>query len=265
MKSQLLHFDSINANQDNLLDPFSATYPLSGSIQGITKITLKSIELPILFNNIRDSGSLNKFGVYINSVLYSITLPSTNYTSIALLCSDITDQFALLTLPNNAIFVMSTDSQHITVSLQASILTSFTILRSQLACFIMGFLNVSSPVNLSSGSSVTSSITSLNSYNLSIDNYINMTLSNLPTLNNSNASNIISNFKIPIYVTFGQILFLEETQLFKQFIELTNKTFIVSEIKVVITDRFGNTLKNNGVDYSFSLELQNEIVNDYLN
>jgi hypothetical protein len=254
MKSQVLNFDSNNATLDNINDPFSATFPLSGNLHNVTKISLRSIEMPVLFENVRNTGTLNKFTITISNVDYSVTITPTNYTSMSVLCSDITSQFSSVVLPNSGTLALSTNGKYVSVVLVSSAATNFTVKNTQLAFNLMGFKSQSTPVIMVGGSSYTTTVNAQYVQNLSVDNYLNFTFVNIPALGNSNASNIICSFKIPLNATYTQILYLEETQLFRQHIELSNSGFILTNIKVAITDRFGNQLINNGNDYSFTLE-----------
>ena len=266
MTQQLIHFDSIHGLQDTLLDPFSCTFNLANTMTNVSQIYLKSIEIPIAFDNVRNSGTLNVFSITINAVAYSITLNANNYVSIANLCADITSAFASLTLPNSAVLTLSAGVAYVIVSLVSTVQTNFVVNYSQLAYYILGFKNQSSQLNTTSGSNKTSTINALNSFNLNIDNYANMSIVNLPILNNANANRIISSFKIPLNCVNGDVLYLEENQTFRQNVSLTNNQLVINSIKVVFTDRFGNALTNNGNDYSFTLGFQfNTNIYDDLN
>ena len=253
MNQQLIHFDSAFAQLDNLNDPFSCTFSLANPLRNVNQITLKSIEIPVAFNNIRNSGTLNQFGITIGGTVYSITLSTNNYASISTLCTDITTAFTGLTLPNNAILTMSAGTTNVIVSLVSTVQTNFVVNQTQLSFYILGFKNQSAQINTTSGSNRTSTINALNSFNLNIDNYANFSIINLPVLNNANCNGIISSFKIPLNCLTGEVLYLEENQTFKQSVLITNNGIVINSLKVVITDRFGNSLSNNGIDYSFSL------------
>ena len=241
---------------DTLNDPFSCTFQLANVMRNVSQIHLKSIEIPIAFDNIRNSGTLNQFSITISGTVYSISLTANNYVSIAQLCTDITTAFAGLTLPNSAVFTMSSGTTNVIVSLVSTTLTNFVVNNTQLSYYILGFKNQSSQINTTSGSNHTSTINALNAFNLNIDNYANFSIVNLPVLNNSNANGIISRYKIPLNCLNGDVLYFEENQGFKQNIAITNNNIFINSIKVVISDRFGNVLTNNGNDFSFTLGFQ---------
>lgn len=251
MPTRLIHFDSIFAQNDG--DPLNATFNMTDSLYYVSKIYLKSLEMPVLFNNVRSGGSLNMFSITIGgSSVYSITLPDCNYTSISTLCDDITTAMNALSLPNSAVFTLSSGTTFLTCTLVSSIQTNFVINNTQLSYYILGFKNQSAQINTGS-TTKTSTINSLCAYNLSIDNYVNFTIKNVPSMFNGNANYVQCTYKIPFNATYGQVLYLEEKQAFQQFLDVGNRNQIINSLKVSITDRFGNYLTNQGNDYSFSL------------
>ena len=66
MIKTLLHFDSIDGemNYDTILKTnhcYNTTIKINNSLQHIKEITLKSLEMPIFYNNIRNSNSSTLF------------------------------------------------------------------------------------------------------------------------------------------------------------------------------------------------------------
>jgi hypothetical protein len=244
----LIHFDSIFGQKAN--DPFLTTFNIP-PLENVSSIYLKSIEIPIAFDNVRNSGTLNQFSITLNSVVYSITLTSNNYTSIAQLCTDITTAFSLLSLPSSSVVTVSVVSKNVTVSIVSGSAITFTVNDTQLAYYVLGFIKQSSQVN--------QTINALNRFNLNVDNYLNFSFSNL-SVRNSNANSTVSSYKIPLNGVNGEIIYFQENVSFKQRIDLSLPN-IVNSLKVSINDRFGNVLINNGNDYSFSLGF--EIKNNF--
>ena len=80
MISKFIHLESNRSilNDNNCLD---SRFMLNEPMQRIKKITLKSLELPVSFPNIREN-STNIFTFIFNSISYSIVLLEKNYTSI---------------------------------------------------------------------------------------------------------------------------------------------------------------------------------------
>lgn len=250
--TQIIHFDSVYGQLDSLNDPFSCLYQILNPLQNVNSIWLKSIELPIAFYNIRNSGTLNQFSITINSSIYSITLNSKNYISIGALCEDITTAFSAVSLPNSAVFTLSAGSSNVIATLASTVQTNFVVNNTQLSFYILGFKNQSAQINTGT-TTKTSTRNALNNFNLSIDNYLNLTITNQPILNNSNSNGILSSFKIPLNGLVGDVVYLYENQTFRQHVTIGTNNTVIHSLKIVITDRFGNPLLNNGLDYSLSL------------
>jgi len=94
-----------------------------------------------------------------------------------------------------------------------------------------------------------------NPYSLFNDNYLNMSLSNLPVVT-ANANQKPCSFKIPMNVSSNTYFFTAENTSFIQPILLDNTNFVLDNLNVAVTDRFGNSINANGFDYSFSLEFE---------
>ena len=88
----LLHLDSIDGTHNydtvlNLYHWYNTNLKLNKPITNIKLISLKSIELPIQFKNIRDSNGSNSFiftftySDYSN-ITVNLKIPETNYTTI---------------------------------------------------------------------------------------------------------------------------------------------------------------------------------------
>ena len=92
MLKQLLHLDSIDGiqNYDTNLKKYhcyNTTLLINKPIANIKEISLKSIEMPLFFNNIRTSNNSNVFSFKFdyglcNNIPMTITIPEANYTSI---------------------------------------------------------------------------------------------------------------------------------------------------------------------------------------
>ena len=93
-KIKFLHFDSIFGQYTN---PYNCTYKLVPELRKPIRISLKSIELPITFCNVRYpynsiSYNLTQSGI---TTTYSFTITESIYTSISTLLTDINTAFAL--------------------------------------------------------------------------------------------------------------------------------------------------------------------------
>ena len=94
-----------------------------------------------------------------------------------------------------------------------------------------------------------------NPYSLFNDNYLNLTINNLPFLT-ANANQKPCSFKIPLNISTNTYFFSGENTSFIQPIVLDNPNFVLDNLNIVITDRFGNPINSNGFDYSCSLQFE---------
>ena len=88
--TEILHFDTYLDNATYFKNsPYDTIFKLSNPVKCIHKIYLKSLEMPIVFENIRDGNTSNVFSIKINNTIKTATLASKNYTDINVLLTDI--------------------------------------------------------------------------------------------------------------------------------------------------------------------------------
>jgi Fe-S cluster assembly iron-binding protein IscA len=63
-------------------------------------------------------------------------------------------------------------------------------------------------------------------------------------------------FKIPITVSNGGIEYYFEKTRFTQKIKTFDPDLRIDRLNIIVYDRFGNILNNNGLDWSFTLEME---------
>jgi hypothetical protein len=240
--TQTLNFDSLYSSYTNI-DPFDTTFNLSSAISKSSKIRLASVELPLGFNNIRSSNYSNTLTMTIGSTSSTITLSSAYYSSASTLCTAINNAFTALSLINTPTFSVS--GNYIIVTLNSS--ATYSITNGVLANNALGFSK--------STSGTGTSFTAGNAYNLSYDTYIVMYFPNLP-VNNNSAGNQMLHFKLPISGVNGALYYYYEGFGFHQELQVTDTSYIISNLKVQFFDRFGFQItSNSGLDYSFSLSI----------
>ena len=271
--SQIIHFDSLNgavyntSNQYNSYNfntnylstspnAFNATFNLASPLKNIKKVSLKSIEIPIGWNNIRVNSRLNIIGVASNydsvtklfSNIYSVSIPDKTYSNINVLITDINIAFASLYPSVNIIFSIVNSYVNVT-STNTSIFTNFLYMIPTNLTYMLGFranFDVYS-VRKTDAPAV---------YLLNIDNYINMTITNLSASGiNNNANGVSSHFKIITNTVNNVIYYVAENNSFSQNINI-NPNYPITNISVILTDRFGYSLNSAGLDYSFTLEFE---------
>ena len=236
---QTFNFDSINSQYSNL-DPFDTRFQFNEPIKNIKRISLASLELPIGFTNIRAANFSNIFTITIGTITSTITLTPNNYTSLITLLTDINTAFTALNLTNTPVFSLSFGKVVITITSTATIL----ITQTTLSKYILGFSKLNS---------IGTGITATNNYNLAYDIYINLYINNIPFANQTINSQLCS-FKIPFSGVGNTIYYLFNNNSFTQYLNLTDKNYNLSYLKVSFYDRFNYAISiNNGLDYSFSL------------
>jgi len=234
--TEILHFDTYLDNCTYFKNsPYDTIFKLSNPVKCIHKIYLKSLEMPIVFENIRDGNTSNVFSIKINNTIKTATLASKNYTDINVLLTDINNAlgYSYLSVNSNGYIILS-----------ATINSNIVIQKSILANVILGF---------SENQSGVTSLSSTNKYTLSYDNFISLYL-DIPSKGTSSGSRLIS-FKIPLNAVNGMIFYMADNASFRQYIEVADENYVLSQFRVTVYDRFGYNI-NTGLDYSFTLELQ---------
>ena len=289
---KFIHFDSFRtSNADNI---FNNNFPINPQ-RKVKRIYLKSLEMPIGFYNIRQNEQI-RFEVFWgplpagNNGSYSfyIDLKKGQYT-IQSLISTINSQLSNFYTSNSSYWVgdiipyISIDPGTQYCRFNVNPLMKFKMLRSgsDISSFystdMLGFTSKSSSyfgsvteaftsqgtyVKTTTTNNISTS-TSYNTlykvapynYNVSNDQIIYMLISNLPHESNTNDNKIVS-YKIPIPSSYNQILYNVENLNYGQYIEITDKNYIINNLNIVILDRYMKPLNNNGLDYSFTFGFQ---------
>lgn len=97
-------------------------------------------------------------------------------------------------------------------------------------------------------------LTATNQYNINFDNYIKIHIENLGT---SSSEPDLCSFKIPLNnISNGSTLYWSENSENYQRVLVTDSTCIVDRLNIKVYDRFNNLLNNNGLDWSFTIEIE---------
>lgn len=235
-KSIFLQFDTYSSTSSYTNDPISCSFQLPHTVHGIKTVSLKSIELPYCFYNIRSDNGTNQFTLTIGSQTNTCSLTSASYSSATTLCSDLTTAMASLFTSNSPTFSVSSSQIKISVTTSAVITVTQT--------------NLSQILGFTSGQTTTgTSLTGTGFYNLSYDTYIGMKISNIPNFTNSSYA-----FKIINPNVSNTIIYDADNQTFHQSIYVYDENINLSYINVSFVDRFNCQItNNNGVGYSFTL------------
>jgi hypothetical protein len=239
MNIDILHFDTLlGSYNDNSV--YDCTFTLSNPLKNVQRIYLKSIEIPISFNNIRSSNGTNTFQITIQSNTYTITINEANYTSINTLLNAINTQL-IVVLPNVSFHISNKYVILTLIGYPNNTVVTFN--SSKLLSVVLGFTHLSYVV--------TSEIQADNNYLIAYDNYISLYLQDIPVKSTGYSNQLIS-YKIPLNAVNSMVYYLQELNSFSQGVEITDKNYVLNRLRVVVLDRFGIKIAN-GLDYSFSL------------
>ena len=259
MLKQLLHLDSVDGVQN--YDPILKSYhsyncniKINKPITNIKEISLKSVEFPLFFNNIRLSNNSNLFTFNFNystfnNISISITISESNYITISSLLtainSAISTAISTYTGLSFVLSVVNTNYIRITTNATQIILNKCLLINN-----ILGF---------NTGTYTGTTITTNNFYCMNIDNYINLYITNLNSGSDTNANGRLLTFKIVLPSTNGQILYLGENSNFTQTISITDSFYVLSSLNIMILDRFGFPINGGNSNYSFTLGITYDI------
>ena len=279
--TKVLNFDSCFSNYEYdanntsgiTYSPYYASYNLSQVLKNVMKISLISIEIPLLFNNIRtstiQSQSLNylafeytKTGQQSTTITkFSLNVTENTYNNVNTLCTVINDQLASGLTGFTVTFSVSITNK---IIINTTGLTYFKLLNDSFEKLSDNSLKFIYPrcaypfmnkiLGFSDGATGLT-LQASNRYNLNIDNYLNFIIMNVPT-NNSNVNNFMCNYKIGLNATNGSIYYNFQNSTYNQDIEINDVNYILNKFIVRIKDRYNNDINAQGADYSFTLKIE---------
>ena len=272
MTFTIVNFDSLNGatyNNSNTFNTynfntaylntspnaFNATFNLQTPLRNVKRIHLKSIEIPIGYNNVRANSKTNIIGVAtaydsvtgIFSNIYSVSLADKTYSSITTLLADINSTFVTLYPSVNVVFSLVNGYITVASSSSAVFTSNIYVIPTNLA-YMLGFRTGLNTL-------ATRLTTAATVYMLNIDNYINMYISNLSTQSTHNQNGVLCHFKIITNTTNGVVYYSAESNSYPQSIEV-NSHIPITSLNVVMTDRWGYSLNASGLDYSYTLAFE---------
>ena len=178
MLKTLLHIDSIDGvmNYDTILKTnhvYNTNIKINQTVTNIKEISLKSMELPLFFNNIRSANNSNLFNFTFsystfNNIVINVIIAEQNYITISSLITAINSAISsAISIYSGLSIVLSVfNTNYIRLTHNC---VSLTLGKSLLINNILGF-NSATYNNL---------ITTSNFYSLNIDNYIMLYITNL--------------------------------------------------------------------------------------
>lgn len=260
-KTKFLHFDSANStyiidpnNSSTVVrNPYKAQYIMNQTFRKVKRVYLSAVEFPVGFSNIR-TGCTDTLKYILNGTTYTVVLPEKNYTSISALLLDLNNQMVILTPTMIPVLNVNYLQQNrLMFNFIGTGLTSFSIIDTNLSKYILGFRGMYDVLTNTIGVAQTYMATNSN-WNLNFDNYISLYIPSLGS--SSSMSNQLQTYKVPLNTVTNQVYFYQEGSSFRQWVDISDVNFTMSNITVIVYDKFGFNLNPNGLDFSFTLSLE---------
>ena len=237
MNSFLIHVDTQTANKING-NPFNCTYVLSKKHRNLVEVSLKNLQMPVGFYNVRSPYNT----ITINGTNYTITPGNySDATFVSVLNSTVTPAIGVFSInPTTGRFQFVSASGSATITVPSGTATNVPSLTN-----LLGFTN----------GQVGTSIIATYSYILNFDTYVNVYIRNLSV---SSSETQLVTFKVPVNAASGQILHWNENSQDYQCVPVVYTVETIDRFIIQVYDRFGNPMDNNGIDWSFSLQIKSD-------
>ena len=245
-KLDYIHFDSINSIDTNN-DSFDTTFTILQKYTNINKIYLKNAEIPIGFPNIRSSNNSNILRFILNGVTYNCSITQQNYSTITSVITALNASILTAITATGFTFVLSVSTGNQIIITSTGGFSSYSIISNTLS----NILNINSAINQVAGT-----YTSPYIYNLGYDTYIQMCFYNVPSIFSSQG-NVPSALKIPLNTNVFNILFYStDRNEYDQSLTISDSNFILSQMRIIMYDRYGYALNNGSLEYSFTIAIE---------
>jgi hypothetical protein len=253
LKSYQLHVDTASlqtiANSQPFVtktnsNPFQCQVLLGNRHRTFKSVALKNAQIPLGYYNVR--APYNTITVSIGGTQTVYTLTPGNYSTTtafaSALNSSVNPTGGLMSVLGTWSFIGNTSQVQYTG-------TNITIVIPP----NLSYPTVPSLLGFTSTQTLTgTTLVGVNSYILNFDTYINIWFENLGT---SSLDPAQITYKIPVSVQNGSILQWAENTQHEQILMVTDNAARVDRLNILVLDRFGLPLNNNGLDWSFTLEV----------
>jgi hypothetical protein len=210
-------------------NPFQCSVLLGNRHRTLHKASIKNAQIPIGFYNVR-------------APYNSLTITSTAYTvppgwyTLTTVCSTLTSLTSVTWTANS--------NNTVTVALSAATLVIPSGLSYPSLAQLLGF---------TSTQTLTGTINSQNPSIINFDTYVNIWIENI---GQSSLEPSQITYKIPVDGATNNVIYWNENSQFCQEIKITDKNARIDRLNISVIDRFGNIINNNGLDWSFTLEIE---------
>jgi hypothetical protein len=211
-------------------NPFQCQVILGNRHRRLRSVALKNAQIPIGFFNIRAPYNT----LIIDNVTYTVLTGNYSITNLINAINSLitisVGEFAVDPLTNSITFTSSSGVPILSVT-QPSLL------------YFLGFTDLQQGV----------SITATYSYIVNWDTYLNIWIENL---GQSSLEPAQITYKVPLSVGSAGVQQYSEAATHVQKLDVTDRGVRLDRLNIEIQDRFGNILNNNGIDWSFTLEIE---------
>lgn len=227
-------------------NPFQCQVLLGNRHRTFRMVSLKNAQIPIGFYNVRAPYNT----INLNSTVYTV-IPG-NYSSVTYLSAlnAATSTAGNMSALGTWSFIGSTNQTQFIANSGNVTITFPTGLTYPSMISLLGFVPTTTATT-----TVGPSFVSTYSYILNFDHYINIWIENLGT---SSLDPVQITYKMPVNVGSGSILHWTENTQNEQVICVTDSAARVDRLNIIVNDRFGQPLNNNGLDWSFTLEVKSD-------
>ena len=261
MENLLINYDTYYSDKNIDGNSYKTIFKMDNLIN-VKKIYLKSVEIPINLNNIR-----NPYNVFYYSITklnittyYNFTIPEKVYTNIYTLILDLNALIVLNIQPKldttteiAPIIALSSDYLNKVYMYYTTVNTTITIINDGILKYYLGY----SDMTQKSYSSVLTTIKTLyifqNCYNLNFDSYYNLSITNIATI--SKNTNISCDFKLAIDSIQNSIFYYNNKNSYAQYISINNRDTVINKLCILLSDKYNNVIYSN-IDWSFTLEYE---------
>jgi len=222
-------------------NPFQCSVLLGNRHRAFHEVSLANAQIPIGFYNVRAPYNT----ITIGPKTYTVT-PGSYPTPTSFLAALNT---ATTTGVTSAVWALVANTYQINYS-EGSTSNTITVptgLNYPSLASLLGFV----PSQTLAGVSITSQ----NAYLLNFDTYLNIWIENIGP---SSLEPAQITYKIPVNGAVGNVIHWNENSQFYQTIKVTDRNARVDRLNITVYDRFGNPMNNNGLDWSFSLNVKSD-------
>lgn len=209
-------------------NPFQCSILLGNRHRALRNARLTNAQIPLGFYNIR-------------SPYNTLTITSTPYTvtpgwyTLASLTSALSSLTSLTWTANS--------NNTVTVALSSATLVVPTGISYPSLAQLLGFTN---------SQTLTGTIKSQNPAIVNFDTYLNIWIENI---GQSSLEPSQITYKVPLNNVTNNVVYFNQNSNFSQEVNVTDRNARVDRLNITVLDRFGNIVDNNGLDWSFSLEV----------